>query len=452
MARKSQITLNKMLDRFVFCPEGQLVYDRENPANNPLKLADLKAACKGLTELNPNPGQGRKAEVDRVDVWLAHVDREEVVSETFIPGGEVIVDNKFNRWVCPWSVHFKLKRWDALFNALLDHVFPSPEAREYANQFFGQMFQEPANVPSVCLVSVAACKGTGRGTLVECLKPALDGYLCAVQSVDTLAKYNHNDWMYARLLVVVNEIAAPNRLGDNATVSNQLKTWIADHHTMINPKGRPMFPADLFFRMFIATNSNHGVTIEHGDRRFGVFHGNDNPIDVKLAARLHEAKKHPDFARYVAYYFMSVQLKTNYLFVPPPMTIAKRSMMHLSTSEEVAMYMDIISEVETDLATRSYIEDICLEGTDTENLRGFRKNIRNALDSLGAVPDQAAVAKTGVKKMRYWILRRPQFWQKHGITPQKRWENMTFTRNEKTRNKNQDTKTPKVVPISRELR
>lgn len=396
-----------MLERYVFDKYEMLVYDIEHPYRAPMPYESFKKAYASCTEDALTPA-GRPTTISRAEAWLKHDHRMTCFSQCFVPGGERFIDGKFNTWDCPWIIG-RGKSFKKQFDALFAQVFPIPEEREYALQWFAHIIQHPDNPPPIALISVTKQTGTGRGILIEVISSILGTYHTSAQSLESLIESTFNDWRHESLLTVIHEAHQPT-FRDRLKYANLLKTVISDSTVRINPKGRKPFNTKTYNRLFMSTNSADGILIEEGDRRVAVVEGNKNKMPRAQSDELAELIKNPAFRKYVATRLLKIEIKINF-FEEPPMTESRKLMMDLSVSDDVQTMMEQLVLHPKDF---DHIDTLAITylGTDHARRRGV---LMRALREIGAIPKQFMIPNPVTKadeNRRYWVLRNHDFWVK----------------------------------------
>jgi hypothetical protein len=416
MPRVEQLTLDAMLDRFVYGTLDSVVYDKNKPGRTALSYANFKTCFKGLVTHIPNVNRP----IEMTEAWLKHVERETVYNETFIPNAERIVADKFNTWACPWCFEYERKnrvKYRKLYDQMFKQVFPNEAERGYAEQWFAHIVQEPDNPATVALVNVTTQTGTGRGVLASVMRAVFSNeYVTAPESMEKALNSAFNEWRYKSLLTVIHE-ATPPYFREKYRFSSMIKTTVSDMWTMINPKGRKPFDAQCFNRLFLCTNNVDGVVIDRGDRRIAVTSGNKKKMSAEQALELTEACS-TDFVNYVATRLMAVKIEKGSLFREPPMTPSRRMMMELSISEDVHDIANGLKREAKDLVSWTQLKSKFLIH---DNSKAAEHKLRDALKEVEAQFMRKRVYNPVDKEITtptLWVLRNHHKW--FNATPEAR--------------------------------
>ena len=147
-----------------------------------------------------------------------------------------------------------------IIDEFLTHLFPNPEAKEYALHWLHNMILK-RNQTYLCLVGA---RGVGKGIFSEELAGALVGRRYFDKVGDSILIDKFNGPLKDKRLIVLDEVD----LDDNSKIA-RLKSF-ANDMIPIESKGRDSQIEDNYNSFIIATNSLDGMSFGPEERRFSI--------------------------------------------------------------------------------------------------------------------------------------------------------------------------------------
>lgn len=314
------VSLDEMVERFVFRSHGACVYHRARP-REPLTWNDFVKTYQA----------SRTGDKPTSQVWLADPRRLTVSTETFLAGGDEFVKcpmgtNAINSWGTGFC------RDDsgdaALAQPFVDHVrYLFAERADNFLDWLAHIEQRPGELPHSGWLHVSGgLEGTGRGWLVELLTKVFEGFVQPEVDLPRLLENNFNAELSRKVLAIVPEIKdAEGSSGLSAKVnSERMKTLLTAHIRNINEKHMAVRQEFNAARWWVCSNHENAMPLSMTDRRFSVVLFKGKVREPEYYQRLYALLDDPVFIQSVAKWFQARDLSKFNPGAPPPMTEDKR--------------------------------------------------------------------------------------------------------------------------------
>jgi len=243
--------------------------------NENLAVLERPAGCvlyeneKGYQICRPGELQTLFADVQGPDGvkaipwWLAQPERRRYREIVFRPGQET--PNDYNLWK-GWPLEPKAGDIKPFWDFVREVICDNDEQRySYIRKWMAHAVQEPAEMPRTALL-LHSTEGTGKGMFMDWLAPIFGRHYFVVTSLEN-AIGHFNVHLSESLLVHANEAI----WGGDKRSHGRLKALITDATTDVTAKGKDTIMINNFKRWVFASNADHPVPIDKGDRRFVVF-------------------------------------------------------------------------------------------------------------------------------------------------------------------------------------
>lgn len=221
-----------------------------------------------------------------------------------------------------------------LLNEQVNH---NKNGAEYVLNYLAHSVQKPAEIPRTAIVFKGE-QGTGKGTWIQDTILKLTENSLHLTNIEQITG-QFNEHTQACLYVFLDELS----FGGNVKESNILKTFISENTRLINGKNKNQFSVDVYQRVFIASNNDFVVKVEHGDRRYVVFEtSNKLKGNFKWFNDYREWLKNGGYAA-IMHYLMNRDI-TNFDPNVIPQTKEKTDLMLKSADLPVKFLVDLLND------------------------------------------------------------------------------------------------------------
>jgi hypothetical protein len=154
-----------------------------------------------------------------------------------------------------------------LFNTLLSAVVGDPEQEGYLRDFFAYTVQYPGKKIRWAPF-VQGVQGSGKGTLVDCLRSAI-GFVNAKLVTADAINSTFTEWREGSMFVYLDEIKSPG--SNRYELVNRLKDCITNSHIMVSQKFKDIRNIENVTNYMLSTNNRDALVLEDGDRRYQIL-------------------------------------------------------------------------------------------------------------------------------------------------------------------------------------
>lgn len=207
---------------------------------------------------------GKTKTVNPVDIWLSSPLRREYIGIVFDPENKSGAEY-YNLWK-----GLRIQPKPGKCDRIIEHIYEvicngSDEWYDYLICWLKNMFFDPCNRPGTAVV-MRGGQGTGKGTLVNILRPILGRHFGHIISPHLLLG-RFNSHISDKLLLFLDEAFWA---GDKSC-EGTLKGLVTEEAIMVEQKGREAFIIRNYIRIMIASNNEWVVPAGIDERRFFVL-------------------------------------------------------------------------------------------------------------------------------------------------------------------------------------
>ena len=273
-----RLSVEDMLDRFIFISTGSRVLDTTNPTCI-VPLVEFKNRYLNSYEMVDRGGQLKR--LHNADVWLSHAARKTVHDALWSPGeprfmrgaGGLEVINKFTPRPLPAFTH-KQEAADRFLNHI---AFLFKDRADDFLDWFAHIEQKPGELPSTAWLHVAKHTGLGRNWLSGLAAHMWPSNVAVNFNLEAFLGGGFGDSLSEKLLICVDEIRAAGG-SKSYKRAEELKSVITESHRTINIKyGRPVVEKNCG-RWLMFSNHISAIPIDDNDRRVNVVESFDLPM------------------------------------------------------------------------------------------------------------------------------------------------------------------------------
>jgi len=293
------LTVEEMLERFVYNMKGQMVSDRKFP-QHALKLADARVAyAASRSQVHIKNGDSvRTKEVDCLEQFIKHVKRPTTIDRTFVAGADVIVSNEegvpcFNTFKSFARQKAKELGDASLAQPFVDHI--TWLFGDRANNFLdwlAHIEQQPGVLPQTAWLHIANNTGLGRNWISSVLVRVWPGYVASNFDLVGSLGSSFNGPLSHKLLAQVDELNEAHQSQSKWSFSERLKSMLNCEYREINNKYGAQVREKNACRFLMFSNHISAIPLEETDRRIEVVISDRKPQNEgyyrKLYSQLHD--------------------------------------------------------------------------------------------------------------------------------------------------------------------
>jgi hypothetical protein len=275
---------------------------------------------------------------------------------------------------------------------LCELVIPDALVRTHYFRYFAHLLQHPGIKINHGLLLTSLGQGVGKDSVFAPVIQLLgDG--AGVVTTDDLAN-DFNDYLYQRLLIVVEEL----KDFGSSQLANKLKPILArpPDTLRINRKGVPQFDIPNLVHLFMMSNYEQPLRLEPNDRRVHVYRSPVAPKPPEYYETFYRWLNHglSDVLGFLQRY----DLTGFSPYAPPPMTTDKQLL--ITTSESlIDQHLRAVVEESADLVTLAQIQ----ERLPARLRHTSPHHIARTLRTLGA--REVGRIRIESQRLRVWALR-----------------------------------------------
>lgn len=204
------------------------------------------------------------------DWWLKHRERRQYRSVTFQPGGPQVIDGCLNLWRC-WGVNDVAGDWALIRNHIVDVVCGgNAEFAEYVIRWIAWAIQNPDRQAEVALVLIGE-KGTGKGTLADCLQRIFGLHAFKVSSSDEVIG-TFNGHLQDVVLLIADEAFWGSKY---SACAGRLQSMITERILTVHPKGIGMFQVRNCLHIVMLAEPGWVIPAGRHERRYAALEVSD---------------------------------------------------------------------------------------------------------------------------------------------------------------------------------
>jgi primase-polymerase (primpol)-like protein len=406
------ITLEQMLERYLYIEDGDRVQDLKHPRLVVPFDQFVKSHRSSKTvqdvegELNRDGTQKTKS-YESARLW-EHGARSQVKTVTFRPGHLArTVDPDGNPASNTWRPIERSAPTVGDPSLFLNHVnwLFGADAPRFLD-WLAHIEQNPGVVPHTAWLHVSLTQGKGRNWLANVLCRVWEGYVANNFNLSRMLKTGFDGRLSKKTLVIVDEI---HEGGSNARwdSSESLKQLITADTREINPKYGFTVMEWSAARWLMFSNHVSAIPLDDKDRRFEVVKHSEGRMPDEYYERLWAVVKDPGFIASVAWMLHTRDISGFKPGAHAQMSEAKREMIGASRSEVDDIISDLIETHPADLITNNALGSILNSQPFGGQLNAHQ---RYALDRAGTLSYGKTIKVTG-KVVRVRILRNHERWK-----------------------------------------
>jgi hypothetical protein len=297
--------------------------------------------------------------------------------------------------------------WPA-FRRHLDLLFADPDDGEIACTHLldclSYVLQNPGEKIRHVYLLASPEQQIGKGQLLELIKRLLgpENHQ-TIEGEDFTEKFNAHTADYQ--LLVIEELPISNKLG----IYNKAKTLLTERNKLVEKKGVQKFRARTPDLILATSNHSRPLTLEKADKRVFFYESPMRRQSGDYYAVLAEAIKSE--APAILHDLLHRDLRNFNPKAPPPMTAAKRRLLHDSMPETEKSLLELVADGNAPFNRDIlHIDEIrfALGVASTRNQRF------DALKSIGAIQTgqiRTEPGNTKSPKRRLWIIRNFDHWK-----------------------------------------
>ena len=158
-----------------------------------------------------------------------------------------------------------------LFRELIYEVWArgNQEAGDWAWEYLLHMVAHPGERLRTS-IAIRGSHGSGKSIVFDLLRQILGDMLLVVDN-QNIVLGTFNESLIGKLGVVLEEAAFAGDKGG----FQKMKNLITGTTVYVNPKNKAPFAVENYCRVFLISNEEHFVNLEHGDRRYTIFETSD---------------------------------------------------------------------------------------------------------------------------------------------------------------------------------
>ena len=328
--------LDKMLLRFVYMRNGNMVIDTERPPQHALmKKEEFITTFKPVGKIFQENGAPKWA----VNMFLEHSDRKTVIGERFHPGEGRIYAAEGVNWFNPFYMpEWKKQGSTTGIDIVEEHfkyLFPGDDQYNRFMSWTAYTVHRPAVRIKFTPLLISKRHGTGRGWVVELIQKLVGIWNCSLVDMPVLAgqgnKGMYQDYLYNTIFTAMPEVRVD---GKNAyAVDDAIRDKLTEEYLPMNLKYGRAGTYPVFTNFLMMSNHSDALKIDSNDRRIDVFEHLEDAQDSKYYDRLYGVLTSPESLSNV-YYWLQQFLNSD--FNPKgraPMSRAKQRLIGGAESE-----------------------------------------------------------------------------------------------------------------------
>lgn len=249
-------------------------------------------------------------------------------------------------------------RW---FHKVLDANFTKDD-RAIVEQFMAAVCCHPDKRLEWGLLVIGKQEGTGKSSLYHIMRGILHERHTVHLNGDKLRK-EFNGFLENKLLVYIDEIMHEGR----HDIVNKIKDWFTEEQVSIEKKGKDIYLADNFAKIYLTSNYDRPLSLKGDSRRFAVVNTRD---DAKKPLTLEEYHYHlHNSLGAVRAYLETVDI-SDLDFTRAPDSQAKKDLQYVSNSAWEEALVEWAEQQEGPYCFPGSIEDILCQGN-----RGIKRSV-----------------------------------------------------------------------------
>lgn len=410
--RTEILTMNEILNRYVFIRDGSQVADLEHP-QSVFTLADFKNSLAGSKhQIIDAVGNSKSASASKL--WLESRERLEADTLTFHAGApRMTLCPSGRRALNIWQSHVRCEvpiDWPSLAAYFVDHVnWLWGEDAEAFLDWLAHIEQKPGILPHFGWLHQSRTHGTGRNWIASVLTRLWIGNVAASLDLAGLLDGGFNDRLSRCMLAIVDEVNE----GGGANIyktSNRLRQIVTPEHREINPKYCRKRIEHNAARWLIFSNHTGALPLDEHDRRFWVVCHQGEAKAAPYYESLYDLLSKPEFIASVGEFLRQRDISTFNPGQRPPMNEAKVAMVEFSQSAEDAISKAIVASWPTDVITASELNQEFATLQAYSNNPITKPSIRHAMDRAGIC--KLKKIRIGYSTENCYAVRNHGHWQK----------------------------------------
>lgn len=402
------LSVDQMLERFVYIREGSQVADRGNPLSV-LPWADFKNAHAG-SKYHVATATGATKPVPATQVWLESPQRMQADTLTFRAGAGLMTQcpkgrQALNIWR-PRDRSQPPDNWEFFASYFTQHVerLWGTDAGPFLD-WLAHVEQRPGELPHFGWLHISPSHGTGRNWIASVLARLWTGNVAASLDLVGLLDGTFNDRLSCCLLGIVDEV---NEGGaQKYRTANRLRQMVTPEFREINPKyGRKRVEHNAT-RWLIFSNHTGALPLDENDRRFWVVSHEAHPREASYFVKLYGLLHNPAFIASVREFLLRRDISHFNPGQRPPMNDAKEALVEFSRSEDDIVCRTLVARWPVDLLTKSEMNTELPLGSDVT-----KPAVRHAMDRAGIrkIPDRKV--RLGAATETIYMLRNYSNWSR----------------------------------------
>ena len=339
-ASNEVLSLDEMLDRFVYTIKGQMLSDKKF-AQHAIKLADARvayAASRSQVEIKTSDGV-RTKEVDCLEQFIKHPKRPTTADRTFIAGADIIVRNEEGVNCFNTFRPFARQKAGGLEDASMAQPFINHiswlfgDRADHFLNWLAHIEQQPGVLPQTSWLHIANNTGLGRNWISSVLVRVWPGYVASNFDLVGSLSSSFNGPLSHKLLAQVDELNEAHQSQSKWSFSEKLKSMLNAEYREINNKYGAQVREKNACRFLMFSNHISAIPIEETDRRIEVVISDATPQTEEYYQSLYSLLQDELFIASVARFLMDRDIS---IFNPGAralVTSHKKSAAEVSKSE-----------------------------------------------------------------------------------------------------------------------
>jgi hypothetical protein len=399
------LSVDQMLDRFVFIRDGSQVADLDSPLAV-LSWGDFANALAG-SKHQVATANGATKPVAATKVWLESPERKQADTLTFHAGAGIMTRCPNGRPALNiWRPRDRTQtpdNWEWRASYFVQHVARlwGADADPYLD-WLAHIEQKPGELPHFGWLHISPLHGTGRNWIAGVLARLWAGNVAASLDLAGLLEGGFNDRLSRCLLGIVDEVNEGGSQKHRA--ANRLRQMVTPEFREINPKyGRKRVEHNAA-RWLIFSNHTGALPLDENDRRFWVVSHEAQPREATYYVKLYSLLRDPLFIASVAEFLQRRDISHFNPGERPPMNDAKAALVEFNQSEDDVVCTTLAARWPVDLITKSEINAELPLGSDVT-----KPAVRYAMDRAG-IKKLKRKARFGAGPETIYVLRNYPKW------------------------------------------
>lgn len=400
------LSVDQMLDRFVFIRDGSQVADLDSPLAV-LSWGDFANAFAG-SKHQVATANGATKPIAATKVWLENPERKQADTLTFHAGAGIMTRCPNGRPALNiWRPRGRAQtpdNWEWRASYFVEHVARlwGADADSFLD-WLAHVEQKPGELPHFGWLHISPFHGTGRNWIASVLARLWAGNVAASLDLVGLLEGSFNDRLSRCLLGIVDEV---NEGGaQKYRTANRLRQMVTPEVREINPKyGRKRVEHNAA-RWLIFSNHTGALPLDEKDRRFWVVSHEAQPRETSYYVKLYGLLRNPAFIASVREFLLQRDISHFDPGQRPPMNDAKEALVEFSRSEDDVACRALVTCWPVDLLTKSEMNTELPPGSDVTN-----PAVRNAMDRAGIRKIRDRKVRFGAVTETIYMLRNYRKW------------------------------------------